>query len=202
MRCTHLPARAWCWTAPWPGPCSWPSSRPGTPAGPPWSAARSRPAPDRRRPQTAWGRRHKDFSGAVKYSPEGSSLIYSEDSDKPVPENLFELFDLVVGIFLGTAVVQEGSGVGKRTGVYLEDSIYKSHDKYNDVPSVVMQGRGVCTWTLMLPCSLSCSRIMSTSEAEHSRRSSATLTLISSMATSMGLRSVWCWYMTAMRFFT
>lgn len=58
------------------------------------------------------------------------------------------------------------------------------------------------TWTLTLPWSLSCSLIMSTSAEEHSCRSSATFLLISSMATSMGFRSVWCWYMTGIRFFT
>lgn len=30
-----------------------------------------------------------------------------------LPEHLFKLFDLVVGKFLGTAVVQEGSGVSE-----------------------------------------------------------------------------------------
>lgn len=39
-----------------------------------------------------------------------------------VPEDLFQLFDLVVGVFLSTAVVQEGSGISKRTSVYLDDS--------------------------------------------------------------------------------
>lgn len=37
-----------------------------------------------------------------------------------VPEHLFELFDLVVRKFLGTAVVEEGSGVGERTSIDLE----------------------------------------------------------------------------------
>lgn len=37
-----------------------------------------------------------------------------------VPEHLFELFDLVVRKFLGTAVIKEGSGISKRTGIDLE----------------------------------------------------------------------------------
>lgn len=36
-----------------------------------------------------------------------------------VPEHLFKLFDLVVGKFLGTAVVEEGSGVSEGPGIDL-----------------------------------------------------------------------------------
>ena len=39
-----------------------------------------------------------------------------------VPEDLFELFDLVVRVFLGTAVVEEGSGIGKRTSIDLDEN--------------------------------------------------------------------------------
>lgn len=39
---------------------------------------------------------------------------------REVPEHLFELFDLVVREFLGTAVVEKGSGVGERTSIDLE----------------------------------------------------------------------------------
>lgn len=62
---TSLPVRAWCLTAPGPGPCSWPSSRHGTPAGPLWSAARSLPAPDRRRPRIAWRGMRQGFFSAT-----------------------------------------------------------------------------------------------------------------------------------------
>lgn len=37
-----------------------------------------------------------------------------------VPEDLFELFHLVVWIFLGTAVIKEGSGICKRPCVHLK----------------------------------------------------------------------------------
>lgn len=37
-----------------------------------------------------------------------------------LPEHLFKLFDLVVGKFLGTAVVEEGSGVSEGPGIDLQ----------------------------------------------------------------------------------
>lgn len=37
-----------------------------------------------------------------------------------VPEHLFKLFDLVVGKFLGTAVVKEGSGISEGPGIDLQ----------------------------------------------------------------------------------
>lgn len=37
-----------------------------------------------------------------------------------VPEHLFKLFDLVVGKFLGTAVIKEGSGVSEGPGIDLQ----------------------------------------------------------------------------------
>lgn len=61
-----LPVHAWCLTAPWSGPCSWPSSHHDTPAGPLWSAARSLTAPDRRHPQTAWGGMQQHVSATSK----------------------------------------------------------------------------------------------------------------------------------------
>lgn len=64
-----------------------------------------------------------------------------------------------------------------------------------------LHGKGL-TWTLTLPCSFSCNLIISTSAEEQSCLSSATFLLISSMATSIGFKSVWCWYITGMRFFT
>lgn len=36
------------------------------------------------------------------------------------PEHLLQLFDLVVGEFLGAAVVEEGPGVGEGPGVDLQ----------------------------------------------------------------------------------
>lgn len=60
---------------------------------------------------------------------------------------------------------------------------------------------GVPTLTLTLPCSFSCSRIMSTSSMLHSWLSSETLRDISSMATSIGFISVLCCSTTWIRFF-
>lgn len=58
-----------------------------------------------------------------------------------VPEHLFKLFDLVVGKFLGTAVVEEGSGVSEGPGIDLRrhrgvfqaasrDFCFSSHSRF------------------------------------------------------------------------
>lgn len=71
----------------------------------------------------------------------------------------------------------------------------------SDIWDYVRGGVRTLTLTLTLPCSFSCSRIMSTSSTLHRWVSSDTLPVISSMATSIGFNSALCCSTTWIRFF-
>lgn len=125
------------------------------------------------------------------------------------PENLLQQLDLVVRILFGILLLQERPGVSHGPGIHLRDRRCTNLEQnptnrmQESISTLCFLAPRGCspTLALTLPCSFSCSRIMSTSSMLHSWLSSDTLRDISSMATSMGFISVLCCSTTWMRFF-